>query len=43
MVNVEELLNLLELNELIPQPEFPIINNTQGGEIEFKNVTFTYD
>ena len=43
MVNVEELLNLLELNELIAEPEFPVIDNTKGGEIEFKNVSFTYD
>jgi len=43
MVNVEELMNLMALDESIPESDFPIVDNTKGGEIEFRNVSFTYD
>ena len=43
MVAVEMVLNLLDLNELIPEPKSPQESKIKGGEIEFKNVSFTYD
>lgn len=43
MVDVEQVLNLLELNERIPEVENPVDFNPEKGEIEFKNVEFTYD
>ena len=43
MVDVEQVLNLLEVNERIPEPENPKPSNVTKGEIEFKNVSFTYD
>jgi ABC-type multidrug transport system fused ATPase/permease subunit len=43
MVDVEQILNLLEHNESIPEPKNPIPANIEGARIEFKNVSFTYD
>lgn len=43
MVDVEMVLNLLEVDEKIKEVDNPIDCNIKGGEIEFKNVTFTYD
>jgi ABC-type multidrug transport system fused ATPase/permease subunit len=43
MVDVEQVLNLLEVDEKIKEVENPIEANIKGGEIEFKNVSFTYD
>jgi len=43
MINVEELLNLLNLNESIEEPDTPITCKTEKGEIEFRDVRFTYD
>lgn len=37
------MLNLLEQNERIPEPENPVPSNVTKGLIEFKNVSFTYD
>jgi ATP-binding cassette subfamily B protein len=43
MVDVELVFELLEVDETIKEPENPLPPSIQGGEIEFKNVTFTYD
>ena len=43
MVDVEQVLNLLEVDEKIPEVENPINCNIKAGEIEFKDVSFTYD
>ena len=43
MVDVEQVLNLLEQNERIPEATNPVPCNIKQGLIEFKNVTFTYD
>lgn len=43
MVDVELVLNMLETNEQIPEVENPVKANITKGEIEFRNVTFTYD
>lgn len=43
MVDVELILNLLELDELIPEEPNPVPLKLAGGCVEFKNVTFTYD
>ena len=43
MVDVEQVLNLFETNERIPEIAEPIPANISNGEIEFKNVSFTYD
>ena len=43
MVNVEQTLNLLECDEKIHEIKNPIPANIKGGEIEFRNVSFTYD
>ena len=43
MVDVEQVLNLFEQNEKIPEAENPIVANIKLAEIEFRNVTFTYD
>lgn len=43
MVDVELVLNLLHLDELIPECVNPIVTNINKGVIEFKNVSFTYD
>ena len=43
LVHVEEVLNLLNLDELIPEKQKPDECRIKAGEIEFKNVSFTYD
>lgn len=43
MVDVEQVLNLLEVDEKIPEVSDPKEANVQKGLIEFKNVSFTYD
>lgn len=43
MVDVEQVLSLLEQNERVPEPENPVKANITKGQIEFKNVSFTYD
>jgi ABC-type multidrug transport system fused ATPase/permease subunit len=43
MVDVEQVLSLLEQNEKIPDPENPVPSNVTKGQIEFRNVSFTYD
>ena len=43
MVDVEQVLNLLEVDEKIKEVNHPINCNVSKGEIEFKNVSFTYD
>jgi len=43
MVDVEQVLNLLSANEMIKEPSNPIESKIKGAEIEFKDVSFTYD
>lgn len=43
MVDVELVLSLLELDEKIPEQENPVKANIKKAEIEFRNVSFTYD
>jgi ABC-type transport system involved in Fe-S cluster assembly fused permease/ATPase subunit len=43
MVDVEMVFELLEVDEKIKEVEHPIDIDVQKGEIEFRNVTFTYD
>jgi len=43
MVDVEMVFDLLEVDEKIKDPIKPINLNIRGGEIEFKNVYFSYD
>ena len=43
MVDVEQVLNLLEVDEKIAEIDNPIPSKISRGEIEFKNVSFTYD
>jgi ABC-type transport system involved in Fe-S cluster assembly fused permease/ATPase subunit len=43
MVDVEMVLNLLDIDEKIKEVPNPIDCRIKGGDIEFKNVTFTYD
>lgn len=43
MVDVEQILNLLKIDEKIPEVANPITPNVSKGKIEFKNVSFTYD
>ena len=43
MIDVEQILNLIELDDTIPESNYPIKANINRGEIEFKNVSFTYD
>jgi len=43
MVDVEQVLNLLEVDESIQEEEEPMESYIRAGEIEFRNVTFTYD
>ena len=43
MVSVEQVLNLLEIEEKIPEVDSPIPCTITKGRIEFKNVSFTYD
>ena len=43
MIDVEQILNLLDINEKIPEAKQPAVDRTKAGEIEFRNVSFTYD
>jgi len=43
MVDVEQVLNLLEQDQRIKEPEDPKDFKVKGGVIEFKDCTFTYD
>ena len=43
MVDVELVFELLEINEHIKEVENPIPVDVKRGEIEFRNVRFTYD
>lgn len=43
MVNVEQIMNLLEVNEKIPEAANPISTKIGSGRIEFRDVSFTYD
>ena len=43
MVDVEQILNILELKEIIPEVENPKPFVIKDASIEFKNVSFTYD
>lgn len=43
MVDVEQIMNLLAINEKIPEVENPISPHITKGKIEFRNVNFTYD
>lgn len=43
MVDVEQVLNLFETDEKIPEVKDPITANISKAEIEFRNVSFTYD
>lgn len=43
MVDVELVFELLEVDETIKEPARPVPPSIQGGEIEFRNVSFTYD
>lgn len=43
MVDVEQVLNLLEVNEQIKDSDTPTECKISKGNIEFKNVSFTYD
>ena len=42
-VDVEMVLDLLDEDSIIKEIENPVKANFTGGEIEFKNVCFTYD
>ena len=43
MIDVEQVLNLLEVDEKIAEVDDPQPAKIGRGEIEFKNVSFTYD
>jgi ATP-binding cassette subfamily B protein len=43
MTDVEMVFELLEIDETIKEVRNPIPPSIKGGEIEFKNVFFTYD
>lgn len=43
MVDVELVFELLEVDETIKEPKKPLPPSISGGEIEFRNVSFTYD
>lgn len=43
MVDVEMVFELLEVDEKIKDPSNPLPSKVIGGEIEFRNVSFTYD
>lgn len=42
MVDVEQVLNLLEVDEKIPEKHPTEISRITKGQIEFKNVSFSY-
>jgi ABC-type multidrug transport system fused ATPase/permease subunit len=43
MSDVELVFELLEIDETIKESRNPIPLNIKGGEIEFRDVSFTYD
>lgn len=43
MVDVELVFELLEIDDIIKETSRPLPPSIRGGEIEFKNVSFTYD
>jgi ABC-type multidrug transport system fused ATPase/permease subunit len=43
MVDVEMVFELLDIDEKIKDPVNPVVPKVKGGEIEFRNVSFTYD
>lgn len=43
MVDVEQILTLLNQDERIQEIKNPMTPDVRGAEIEFRNVTFTYD
>jgi ABC-type multidrug transport system fused ATPase/permease subunit len=43
MVDVELVFELLEVDDSIKEPMRPVPPSIKGGEIEFRNVSFTYD
>lgn len=43
MVDVELVFELLDVDESIKEPKRPVPPSIKGGEIEFRNVNFTYD
>ena len=43
MTDVELVFELLEVDETIKEPANPLPPSIKGGEIEFRNVFFTYD
>jgi ABC-type multidrug transport system fused ATPase/permease subunit len=44
MVDVENVFSLLEVDEIIRDPEVPLaMVEPQASTIEFRNITFTYD
>ena len=43
LVHVDQTLNLLQLEEMIPEKAKPEECKISKGEIEFRNVSFTYD
>ena len=43
MVDVELVFELLDIDESIKDHKNPLPPSIHGGEIEFKNVSFTYD
>jgi len=43
MSDVELVFELLEIDESIKEPKNPLPPSIHGGEIEFRDVSFTYD
>ncbi|NLD35822.1 MAG: ABC transporter ATP-binding protein [Desulfatiglans sp.] len=43
MASTERIFEFMDNGEMIPDPEFPVIIPEKRGEIEFRNVTFSYD
>jgi ABC-type transport system involved in Fe-S cluster assembly fused permease/ATPase subunit len=43
MVDVELVFELLEIDHRIKDPIYPEAPHIKGGEIEFRNVSFSYD
>ena len=43
MVDVELVFELLDIDDTIKEPIRPLPPSIKGGEIEFKNVFFSYD
>lgn len=43
MVDVEMVFELLEVDNKIKDPDYPVVPRVKKGEIEFRNVSFSYD